>query len=88
MRAVAGSGGLRINQAEVKQATDNDIPSMTDTLSVAQQKLKNMQAFLDSTEKGMLVQNRGPNAPQAQHSQAFKPPAGHLRRKAYRTVTS
>ena len=58
MRAVAGSGGLRINQAEIKQATDNDIPNLTDTLPVAQQKLKNMQAFLDHTESGLLTKDR------------------------------
>jgi len=58
MRAVAGSRGLRINQYEVQMAIDNDIPKLTDTLPVAQQKLQNLKAFLDNTEQAHLVRNR------------------------------
>ncbi len=58
MRAVAGSKGLRINQYEVQLAIDNDIPKMTDTLPVAQQKLQNLKAFLNNTEQAHLVRNR------------------------------
>lgn len=58
MRAVAGSKGLRINRAEVQLAIDNDIPKATDTLPVAQAKLKNLNAFLDNQENSLLVSNR------------------------------
>lgn len=59
MRAVAGSKGLRINQAEIQMAIDNDIPKMTDTLPAAAQKLKNLQTFLDNSESAHLTYNRG-----------------------------
>jgi hypothetical protein len=58
MRAVAGAKGLRINQAEIEMAIDNDIPKLTDTLPVAQAKLKNLQQFLENNEQSMLVRNR------------------------------
>jgi hypothetical protein len=58
MRAVAGAKGLRINKAEVQLAIDNDIPSLTDTLPVAQAKLRNMDAFLNDSENSLLVKNR------------------------------
>ena len=61
MRAVAGAKGLRINQYEVQLAIDNDIPKMTDTLPVAQQKLKNLQAFLDNAEQSHVIRNRAPS---------------------------
>jgi len=64
MRAVAGSKGLRINQAEIQMAIDNDIPKLTDTLPVAQQKLKNLQTFLQNAENAHLQQNRQPGATQ------------------------
>lgn len=64
MRAVAGSKGLRINQAEIQMAIDNDIPKLTDTLPVAQAKLKNMEQFLENTEASHLVRNRQQNSPQ------------------------
>jgi len=63
MRAVAGSKGLRINRQEIEMAIDNDIPKMTDTLPTAQQKLKNMQAFLDNAEGAHLTQNRATGSP-------------------------
>ena len=58
MRAVAGSKGLRINKAEIEAAQENDIPKMTDTLPVARQKIANMKAFLDNTERAHLVRDR------------------------------
>lgn len=58
MRAVAGAKGLRINRAEIEMAQENDIPKMTDTLPVAQAKLKNMMKFLDNAEKAHLVKDR------------------------------
>lgn len=63
MRAVAGAKGLRINRAEIEQAQENDIPKITDTLPVAQAKLKNMNAFLDNAEKAHLVRDRSAGAP-------------------------
>jgi hypothetical protein len=74
MRAVAGSKGLRINQYEVQLAIDNDIPKMTDTLPVAQQKLQNLQAFLGNAETAHLVRNRQQTVQQQQPSGG--PPAG------------
>jgi hypothetical protein len=66
MRAVAGSKGLRINQAEIEMAIDNDIPKLTDTLPVAQQKLTNLKTFLDNAESSHLTKDRSaPNAGQA-----------------------
>lgn len=62
MRAVAGSKGLRINQYEVQMAIDNDIPKMTDTLPVAQQKLTNLKTFLDNSESAHLTMNRSTGA--------------------------
>ena len=58
MRAVAGSKGLRINQYEVQLAIDNDIPKMTDTWSVAQAKIANLNRFLENSEVAHLVKNR------------------------------
>ncbi len=58
MRAVAGSKGLRINQAEVQLAIDNDIPKLSDTLDTAKQKLANLSAFMDNVEKSHLVRDR------------------------------
>lgn len=65
LRSVAGSKGLRINQAEIETAQDNDIPKMTDTLPVAEKKLQNLGAFLDHAEQAHLVHDRTsmPGAP-------------------------
>jgi len=69
---VAGSKGLRINQSEIQMAIDNDIPKMTDTLPVAQQKLNNLKAFLDNAEQLHLTRNRG-NMAQPQQQQPNDP---------------
>lgn len=58
MRTVAGAKGLRINRAEIELAIQNDIPKITDTVGAAQQKLKNMNAFLENMEKAHLVKDR------------------------------
>lgn len=58
LRATAGSKGLRINQAEIAQAIENDIPKLTDTVGVAQQKLKNINTLLDNAEGSIVVRDR------------------------------
>lgn len=58
LRATAGSKGLRINQAEIAMAIENDIPKLTDTLGTAQQKLKNIETMLENAEQSILVRNR------------------------------
>ena len=50
LRAAAGSGGLRLNQAEINLAVQNDIPSEGDTYDTAFQKLVNLTEMLDSAE--------------------------------------
>lgn len=75
MRAVAGAKGLRINQAEVQLAIDNDIPKLTDTLDTARQKLANLSAFMDNIEKAHLVRDR---SALTGTSALPQPPAGAL----------
>lgn len=54
LKATAGSKGLRINQAEIAAAVENDIPQITDTVGVAQQKYQNIMTLLDNAEKSIL----------------------------------
>lgn len=54
LRATAGSKGLRITNAEIQLALDNDIPKMTDTLGVAKQKMSIINQLLDSAEQSTL----------------------------------
>lgn len=63
LRATAGSKGLRINQAEIAQAIENDIPKLTDTLGTAQQKMKNINTMLDNAERSIVVRDRGVTTP-------------------------
>jgi hypothetical protein len=63
LRATAGSKGLRINQAEIAQAIENDIPRLTDTLKVAQQKVQNINTMLDNAEQSILVKDRSVKPP-------------------------
>jgi hypothetical protein len=63
LRATAGSKGLRINKSEIEQAVENDIPKLTDTLTVAQRKVKNIQTMLDNAEKSILTRDRSADAP-------------------------
>lgn len=55
LRATAGSGGLRINQAEIELAVQNDIPRITDTVSAARQKMDNVRTMLDNAEKPLAT---------------------------------
>lgn len=63
LRATAGSKGLRINQAEIAQAIENDIPRLTDTVAVAQRKVKNIETMLENAEQSMLVRDRSVKPP-------------------------
>jgi hypothetical protein len=65
MRAVAGAKNLRINRYEVEMAIENDIPKATDTLPVAQEKLKNLNEFLNHSESSILGKTPTPQAPAA-----------------------
>jgi hypothetical protein len=58
LRAMAGSKGLRINQAEIQLSLENDIPQITDTVSAAQQKMKNVMTLLNNAETSILVSDR------------------------------
>ncbi len=62
LRATAGSKGLRINQAEIAQAIENDIPKLTDTLDVAKQKVSNINTMLENAEKSILVRDHSAEA--------------------------
>ncbi|HEV8262939.1 MAG TPA: hypothetical protein VGQ19_19560, partial [Burkholderiales bacterium] len=58
LRATAGSKGLRINQAEIAQAIENDIPKLSDTLGTARQKVANIETMLENAEKSILERDR------------------------------
>jgi hypothetical protein len=68
LRATAGSKGLRINEAEIAAAIENDIPKLTDTVGTARQKLANINTMLDNAERSIIVRNR-------QEAPAAPPPA-------------
>ncbi len=73
LRATAGSKGLRLNQAEIELAIQNDIPQLTDTVSVAKKKAQILNTMFDNAEKAVFG-GRGaasaPKAPPTVHSQA------------------
>lgn len=80
LRALAGSKGLRINQAEITNALANDVPALTDTLGTANQKIANINALLDNSDNTILTKNRstlsgGINAPQ---QTIADPPKGEI----------
>lgn len=54
LRAMSGSTGLRINKSEIELAVANDIPQITDTVAVALQKAKNVNAMLMNSEQAQL----------------------------------
>ncbi len=54
LRAMAGSKGLRINQAEIQTSIDNDIPKITDSIGAVESKMKIVNSMLDSQEKGVF----------------------------------
>jgi hypothetical protein len=59
VQALAEPGmGLRINQAEIKQAMENDIPQITDTVATAAQRIKNLMTMLNHKENDALTRNR------------------------------
>lgn len=61
---VGGAGsGLRINQAEIAQSLQNDIPKLTDTIETAQHKLANLQKQFDNAEAGILGSSSQQNDP-------------------------
>lgn len=53
LRAMAGSKGLRINQAEILQSVNNDIPKVTDSVATARAKIAKVNSMLNSQERGM-----------------------------------
>lgn len=57
LQALAGGqgSGLRINQAEIKAATESDIPTVTDSITTAKQKLKNVLAMIDKNQETMFA---------------------------------
>lgn len=67
IQALAGGqgSGLRINQAEINAATQNDIPNITDTMEVGKQKIANLTAQLNSWESEMLKPTVGQAAAQS-----------------------
>lgn len=62
LRALAGSKGLRLNQAEINMALANDIPQITDTVAVAQQKIANIKKALGNVEGSLIKRDRRPSA--------------------------
>ncbi len=80
LRAMAGAKGLRINQAEIMQSVNNDIPKITDTVGVAKSKIAIVNALLDSQEKGTFgskfYKTSGTNSTQTQSSTSAANPLG------------
>lgn len=58
LKATAGAKGLRINQAEIAQAVENDIPTLNDTLGVAATKNANINKMLDNAESPIVDRDR------------------------------
>lgn len=81
LRAAAGSGGLRLNQAEIALAVQNDIPDEMDTYDTAAQKIQNLADMLDSAEDPLTVSDwrtltpRGGHPPGKPLPQSAAPPA-------------
>lgn len=65
LRALAGSKGLRLNQAEINMAIQNDIPQVTDTVGVAQKKISNIKKALGNAENAITQRDRSAPAPTA-----------------------
>ena len=63
VQALAGGSGsgLRINQAEINTAMENDLPVITDTLPVAQNKIANLKSQLASWQGELLGTSNGGN---------------------------
>lgn len=58
LRAIAGSKGFRINQAEIELALANDIPKITDTVAVALHKSANINKLLTNAENARLRRDK------------------------------
>ncbi len=66
VQALAEPGmGLRITQAEIQQAMDNDIPQLTDDAPTAANRLKTLFTMLTHKENDALVRNRASLMPGA-----------------------
>jgi hypothetical protein len=65
VQALAEPGmGLRINQAEINAAMENDIPQITDDAATGAQRLKNLFTMLNNKERDALTRDRSTlNAP-------------------------
>jgi hypothetical protein len=50
--------GFRLNQAEIKLIMENDMPQITDTVGVAQQRVANVMKLIESKENSALVRDR------------------------------
>ncbi len=75
LRSTAGSKGLRINQQEIALAIENDIPKLTDTVSVARQKVANITTMLDNAENSIVTRDRSAQ-PVAPAAPTDEPPPG------------
>jgi hypothetical protein len=66
VQALAEPGmGLRINQAEITAAMENDIPQITDDLATAATRLKNLTTMLNHKENDALTRDRSTLMPGA-----------------------
>lgn len=63
VQALAGGqgSGLRINQAEINAAMENDIPTISDTIPVGEAKMENLKKQLDNWEE-ILLGTKGSNS--------------------------
>jgi hypothetical protein len=63
LRAAAGSKGLRINEAEIKLAMDNDVPTITDTVGTAMNKMAIMRRMIQNQEDTLFRRRIGKAPP-------------------------
>jgi len=70
IQALAGGmgSGLRINQAEINAAMENDIPRKGDTIAVGHAKMDNLKKQLDSWEE-ILLGTKGANSNSSENTQ-------------------
>lgn len=57
LRTVAGSKGLRINQAEIQTSIENDIPTITDPYNVAVAKAQRLATLMNNIESSVFANN-------------------------------
>lgn len=65
LRAAAGSKGLRINEAEIRNAVENDVPKPDDTVGTAMTRLAIMRRIIQNQEAS-LFHDRGKTDPAPQ----------------------